>query len=78
MNDYCQEMVEERIRQAVDPAHGFCRKIIKDADLTDLRYLYQFGEYVTVRGRKDRRLFKYIAGRRNYLRWRAPIRKAIG
>ena len=40
-------MVEERIRQAVDPALDFAVKIIKDADLTDLRYLYQFGEYVT-------------------------------
>lgn len=47
VNDYCQEMVEERIRQAVDPALDFAVKIIKDADLTDLRYLYQFGEYVT-------------------------------
>ena len=47
VNDYCQEMVEERIRQAVDPALDFAVKIIKGADLTDLRYLYQFGEYVT-------------------------------
>ena len=47
VNDYCQEMVEERVRQAVDPALDFAVKIIKDADLTDLRYLYQFGEYVT-------------------------------
>ena len=46
VNDYCQEMVEERIRQAVDPALDFAVKIIKDADLTDLRYLYAYGEYV--------------------------------
>ena len=47
VNDYCQEMVEERVRQAVDPSLDFAVKIIKDADLKDLRYLYQFGEYVT-------------------------------
>ena len=29
VNDYCQEMVEERIRQAVDPALDFAVKIIK-------------------------------------------------
>ena len=46
VNDYCQEMVEERIRQAVDPALDFAVKIIKGADLTDLRYLYAYGEYV--------------------------------
>ena len=66
VNDYCQEMVEERIRQAVDPALDFAVKIIKDADLTDLRYLYQFGEYVTEEEEKTAALFKYIAGRRNY------------
>lgn len=47
INDYCQEMVEERIRQAVDPSLDYAVTIIREADLTDLRYLYQFGEYVT-------------------------------
>ncbi len=53
VNDYCQEMVEERVRQAVDPSLDFAVKIIKDADLKDLRYLYQFGEYVTEEEEKD-------------------------
>lgn len=47
VNDYCQEMVEERVRQAIDPSLDFAVKIIKEADFNDLRYLYQFGEYVT-------------------------------
>lgn len=47
VNDYCQDMVEERIRENVDPEVDFATKIVMDADLTDLRYLYQFGEYIT-------------------------------
>ena len=46
-NDYCQDMVEYRTRECVDPELDFAAKIIMNSDLTDLRYLYQFGEYVT-------------------------------
>lgn len=47
VNDYCQEFVENRIRSGMDPAMDFAVKKIMESDLTDLRYLYQFGEYVT-------------------------------
>lgn len=47
VNDYCQDMVEERIRENVDPSVNFATKIIMESDLTDLRYLYQYGEYIT-------------------------------
>lgn len=47
VNDYCQEMVEDRIRSGIDPTMDFAVEQIMQADLTDLRYLYQFGEYVT-------------------------------
>ena len=47
VNDYCQEFVENRIRSGMDPAMDFAVKKIMESDLTNLRYLYQFGEYVT-------------------------------
>ena len=47
VNDYCQDMVGERIREAIDPGDNFAVQIIMNSDLTDLRYLYQFGEYVS-------------------------------
>ena len=47
INDYCQDMIEERTRASVDPQVDFALRIIMDSDLTDLRYLYKYGEYVT-------------------------------
>lgn len=47
VNDYCQEMVEERVAAGIDPARDFAVRLIMESDLSDLRYLYQFGEYVT-------------------------------
>ena len=46
-NDYCQDMVEYRTRECVDPELDFAARIIMGSDLTDLRYLYLFGEYIT-------------------------------
>lgn len=46
-NDYCQDMVEYRTRECVDPEMDFAARIIMGSDLTDLRYLYLFGEYIT-------------------------------
>lgn len=47
LSDYCAEMVERRTLDALDPERSFAMDIIRKWDLTDLRYLYQFGEYVT-------------------------------
>ena len=47
VNDYCQDMVETRIREGVDPEEGFAVNIIMKSDLNDLRYLYRFGEYIS-------------------------------
>ena len=47
VSDYSEEMVSRRIREAVDPDLDFAVKIIENSDLSDVRYLYQFGEYVT-------------------------------
>ena len=47
VNDYCQDMVEEHVRKSVDPDMDFAVRIIMEADLSDLSYLYHFGEYVS-------------------------------
>ena len=45
--DYAPEFMEYRIRELVDPSLDMARKIIMESDLSDLRYLYAYGEYVT-------------------------------
>lgn len=47
VNDYCQEMVEYRVLSGIDPAQDFAAERIMESDLSDIRYLYQFGEYIT-------------------------------
>lgn len=47
VNDYCQEMMEQRIQEGIDPTLDFATRIIMDSDLSDLRYLYSFGEYIS-------------------------------
>ena len=47
VNDYCQDMMEQRIREAVDPELTFALDIVMKSDLSDLRYLYSYGEYVS-------------------------------
>ena len=47
LSDYCAEMVERRTLDSLDPERSFAMDIIREWDLSDLRYLYQFGEYVT-------------------------------
>ena len=47
MSDYTDELMQENVDGTVDPACDFAVDIIMNSDLTDLRYLYQFGEYVT-------------------------------
>ncbi|MCL2051266.1 MAG: aminopeptidase [Lachnospiraceae bacterium] len=37
----------ERLTNQISPQNDFAARIIMDSDLTDLRYLYHFGEYVT-------------------------------
>lgn len=47
VNDYCQDMVEQRTRESVDPQLNFAAEIVTEADLSDLRYLYYYGEYIS-------------------------------
>lgn len=52
VSDYTDETMEYRIREMVDPTLDFASEIVRKADLTDLRYLYRYGEYVTENERK--------------------------
>ena len=47
VSDYSDVTVEWRTREQVDPDLSFAVDIIEKADLSDLRYLYRFGEYIT-------------------------------
>ena len=46
-SDYCDVFVAYRIREQIDPDESFAAGIIMDSDLDDIRYLYQFGEYIS-------------------------------
>ncbi len=52
VSDYSREMMDRRTREAVDPSVSFAAEIIRRADLSDLRYLYRFGEYITENERR--------------------------
>lgn len=47
MSDYCDVTLTYRIREGLDPACDFAKKIIMESNLDDCSYLYQFGEYVS-------------------------------
>jgi aminopeptidase len=47
MSDYCETLVEHRTRELLDTELSFAKDIIMEADLSDLRYLYYFGEHIT-------------------------------
>lgn len=47
VSDYSDRMVPYRIREQLDPTVSFATDLILHSDLTDLRYLYRFGEYIT-------------------------------
>lgn len=46
-SDYTDVILEYRIREQLDPSLTFAKDIITQSDLTDLRYLYRFGEYIS-------------------------------
>ena len=47
MHDYCDEMMDFRTREQMDPDLSFATDLIMQSDLEDLSYLYQFGEYIS-------------------------------
>lgn len=51
-SDYCDVFVADRIREQIDPDCSFALNIICSSDLSDLRYLYRFGEYISENERR--------------------------
>lgn len=47
VSDYSDMTLEYRIREQLDTNLSFAADIINNEDLSDLRYLYKFGEYIT-------------------------------
>lgn len=45
-SDYVTDLIEYRVRETLDDSLSFANDIIGNWDLNDLRYLYQFGEYI--------------------------------
>lgn len=46
-SDYCDVYVAERIAMQVNPECSYAKNMIMNSDLKDLRYLYQYGEYIS-------------------------------
>lgn len=59
VNDYMDDTTEYRIREQIDPSLSFAADIVRTADLTNTRYLYRYGEYVT---ENERKTAEFLAG----------------
>ncbi len=46
ISDYSDVRMEWRTREILDPSISFASQLIEESDLSDLRYLYLFGEYI--------------------------------
>lgn len=47
VNDYSESESFVRRAEQLDPGQDFARRIVMESDLSDVRYLYYYGEYVT-------------------------------
>lgn len=47
VSDYSDDFIEYRVRELLDSSLSFATDIIMNSDLSDLRYLYRYGEYIT-------------------------------
>ena len=45
--DYCSEFTEADLQAGLEPADSLARRILMESDLSDLSYLYRYGEWVT-------------------------------
>lgn len=46
-SDYCDVFVADRMEERMDPEKSFATSIILNADFSDIRYLYHYGEYIS-------------------------------
>lgn len=47
VSDYSDYKSGIRVHELIDPSLSFAKDIIMESDLSDLRYLYRFGEYIS-------------------------------
>ncbi len=47
ISDYSGRETEKRVHSQLDPAEDFALRIVMESELSDSRYLYYYGEYVT-------------------------------
>ncbi len=47
VSDYADVTVPYRIRETLDPTLPFAKELVMETDLSDVRYLYFYGEYVS-------------------------------
>ncbi len=52
-HDYSEIRVAQSVREGIDPQLDFFTEIVREADLDDLTYLYQYGEYISENERKS-------------------------
>lgn len=76
VSDYCDVTVQNRIREQVDPSLDFATKIVMESDLTDLRYLYAYGEYIGD-NELETAAFLQSLPKKKFKKWQKPIRRAI-
>lgn len=58
VSDYSDEMIEHRVREQLDINENFAMNIIMSSDLSDVKYLYSYGEYIT---ENEIKTAKYLA-----------------
>ncbi len=58
VSDYADVAEEERIRRFVVPENNFAADIIRNSDLTDVRFLFAYGEYV---GENELEMARFLA-----------------
>ncbi len=46
-SDNCDVLIPDRLDQQIDPKTDFIRKMVEEPDLSDLRYLYYYGDYIS-------------------------------
>ncbi|NLJ91011.1 MAG: aminopeptidase [Clostridiales bacterium] len=59
ISDNSRYLMDYRTRESLDPDLSFAADIIMNWDLNDLRYLYQFGEYI---GENEIKIAQYLNG----------------
>lgn len=57
VSDYSEDELKKRVRSQLDPAQDFLLRIVMDAELSDCRYLYHYGEYIT---ENEEKLAEYL------------------